>query len=238
MKRVAIIQSNYIPWRGYFDIMDDADLFIIHDDLQYTKQDWRNRNRIVTPQGLKWLTVPVHYLQTKQLIQDTAVDQSTAWQDKHLNLIDESYRRAPYFSDFFSEFSQLLRANYSSLSELNIALLIWASGKLGIQTEIVRSSMIPSRGTKSAKLMDLLSHSNADVYISGPSGASYLDVSMFAERDISLAYKQYDYEPYPQMASPFEGAVSILDLLFNTGPNARAHLKSKAPLRIAFEAGK
>ncbi len=106
--KVGIIQSNFLPWRGYFDFIREVDLFIIHDDLQYTKGDWRNRNKIKTPRGLEWITVPVNYKTTSQLIEETTIDYSTRWAQKMLNCIREVYRQAPYFEPYFTQLSGLV----------------------------------------------------------------------------------------------------------------------------------
>jgi len=194
--RVGIIQSNYIPWRGYFDFISDVDLFVFHDDLQYTKQDWRNRNRIKTKQGSCWLSVPVKYNHVEQLIQETAIDYQQKWQAKHINLVKTNYSEAPFYEDIIEGFSNILTNKYSCLSELNIRLVEWASNILGISTPTMMSSEMHPQGTKTDKLISILKPLNADIYLSGPAADSYLDKSLFEKACINLEYKSYDYEPY------------------------------------------
>src|SRR5574342_143538 len=134
--KVGIIQSNFLPWRGYFDFIREVDLFIIHDDLQYTKGDWRNRNKIKTTRGLEWITVPVRYQHTSQLIEETPVDYSTPWAQKMLNRIRESYLHAPHFDPYFSELSELLTQAAASISDLNLTLIHWVCRCLQIATPI------------------------------------------------------------------------------------------------------
>jgi hypothetical protein len=230
--RVGIIQSNYIPWRGYFDFIDDVDLFIFHDDLQYTKSDWRNRNRIKTAAGLQWLTVPVHYTHVDQLIDEVSLDESQAWRRKHLNLLEANYRTARYFQTYFKPFADVLGLTYPALSQLNIALIRWAMSCLEITTPTVVSRDLNAVGSKTTRLIDLLKKVNASIYLSGPAAADYLDLQSFVDHGIVLEYKSYDYRAYEQVGGEFTPAVSILDLLFNTGPDSRKYLKSQSPNQV------
>ena len=238
MTRVAIVQSNFLPWRGYFDMIDDVDVFVVLDDVQYTRRDWRNRNQIKTRDGLKWITVPVLDEYQSSLIRDVRIASDGRWREKQLGLIEHSYRKAAHFAGQFEEFRALLSADHLHLNDLNIALMQWAAKKLAITTRIVRSSELPSSGTKTARLIELLKGVNATSYLSGPSAEAYIEVPLFAAERISLAYKAYDYGPYAQLWGSFEGAVSVLDLLFNTGAEARSHLKSRAPHRVVHEAAR
>ena len=231
--RVGIIQSNYIPWRGYFDFIDDVDVFIFHDDLQYTKGDWRNRNRIKTGAGLQWLTVPVRYTHVGQLIDEVSLDESQAWGRKHLNLLEANYRTAPYFQAYFKPFADVLGRTYPSISQLNIALIRWVMGCLEIATPTVVSRELNVTGSKTARLIELLKKVDASIYLSGPAAADYLDLPSFEEHGIRLEYKSYDYQSYEQAGGgEFAPGVSILDLLFNTGPEARKYLKSRSANQV------
>ena len=222
--RVGVIQSNYIPWRGYFDFIDSVDLFVFHDDLQYTKNDWRNRNKILTPDGLRWLTVPVKYKQVSQLIEEVPIDYSQDWRQQHLNQLEANYRRAPFYQSYIHQFAGIITAEYSSISDLNVALCKWIMGILGIRTPIRMSRELGLSGTKSERLIDLLTKVGCTRYLSGPSASAYLDVKLFEQHGIEVEYKSYDYPRYPQLQGNFEGGVSILDLLFNTGPDAVRYL--------------
>ncbi len=227
--RVGIIQSNYIPWRGYFDFINSVDLFIIHDDLQYTKGDWRNRNKIKTSQGLTWLTVPVHYQNVSQLICDTQIDYLQKWQLSHLNQFTSNYYKAP----FFTESINLLKTAFSfqelTISELNIRLIQLACEYLSINTPIVFSQDYKFKGIKTEKLIHLLKKVGATNYLSGPTAKKYLDEDLFRQNNICLEYKTYDYDTYPQLWGDFIGSVSVLDLIANLGKEAKNHITSKTP---------
>ena len=231
--KVGIIQSNYIPWRGYFDFIDDVDLFIFHDDLQYTKNDWRNRNKIKTNQGAIWITVPVNYNLTSQLISETRIDYSHNWVQKHINQFEQWYAKAPFYRDYSDELFGLLTMQYQTISKLNITFCRWVMEKLGIKTPTRLSSAFQAQGTKTTKIVNLLKIISANFYLSGPTAKGYLNESLFRENSIGLEYKSYDYPAYPQLWGEFISEVTVLDLLFNTGPEARNYLKSRSPNQLA-----
>lgn len=221
MDKVAVLQSNYIPWKGYFDIINDVDTFIFHDDLQFTKNDWRNRNKIKTETGVKWLTIPVG-CNEKRLICEVVMPENT-WGQKHWNTIEQFYGRAPYFNkyrDFFREV--YLGRQWATLSELNHFLIKYISKEfLGIKTVFKNSRDYHITGTKLERLLELLKKAEARIYVSGPSAQDYIEEQKFKEANIQLIYKDYSgYPEYPQFYPPFEHSVSIIDLLFQTGPEA------------------
>ena len=221
MKRVAAIQSNYIPWKGYFDIIHDVDLFIFYDDVQFTKNDWRNRNRIKTANGTTWLTVPVG-ARLDRLICEVELSDAN-WQQKHWRSISQAYARAPHFARYRGFFESIyLGRQWTSLSELNAFLTTSiARDFLGVQTEFKDSREFRAEGARLERLVDLLRKAGAQIYVSGPSAKSYIDEAAFAAAGIELVWKSYDgYPEYPQLHPPFEHAVSIIDLLFNVGPDA------------------
>jgi hypothetical protein len=225
--KVGIIQSNFLPWRGYFDFIRETELFILHDDLQYTKGDWRNRNKIKTERGLEWITVPVRYRHTKQLIEETQVDYSTPWAQKVLNRIRDSYRRAPHFEYYFSELADLLSQPAVSISDLNLSLIHWVCHHLEIHTPIKMSREFHPHGAKTERLIGILQQVKATTYLSGPAAQAYLIPQMFEQAGIRLEYKQYDYSEYEQLYPPFESAVSVIDLLFMKGKEAILYLENK-----------
>jgi hypothetical protein len=224
--KVGIIQSNFLPWRGYFDFIREVDFFILEDDVQYTKGDWRNRNKIKTPRGTEWITVPVKYKKTEQLIQDTPIDYSAAWGRKMLNRIRESYRSAPFFDRYFSELSNLLEEPAASISALNLSLIQWVCRHLEIHTPIGFSQDYHPRGTKTERVLSILQQTRADTYLSGPSGRNYILPELFEQAGIRLEYKQYEYPEYEQLYPPFDPGVSILDLLFMKGVEAGFFLEA------------
>lgn len=223
--KVGIIQSNFLPWRGYFDFIREVDLFVLEDDLQYTKGDWRNRNKIKTPRGLEWITVPVSYRRTEQLIQETSIDYSTPWAKKMLNRIRESYRSAPCFEPYFSELSELLYQPAASISALNLALIRWVCDHLEIQTPLAFSQDYRPSGTKTERVISILRQVGAGTYLSGPSGRNYIVPDLFEQAGIQLEYKDYNYLEYEQLYPPYNPAVSVLDLLFMKGAEAKVYLE-------------
>lgn len=229
--RVSVIQSNYIPWRGYFDFIDDMDLTIFYDDVQYTKNDWRNRNKLKTVNGSDWITVPVRTLSLSQLIQETPIDYR-GWEKKHKNSIVQWYAKTNFFKDYSEELFAILGVKYATISELNITLCHWIMQKLEIDTPTRMSSEFVLHGSKTERLIDLLKQIGTATYVSGPAGKGYLDERLFREAGIGLEYKSYDYPMYPQLWGNFIGEVSVLDLLFNMGPEARKYLKSMKPNEV------
>lgn len=231
MKKVAIVQSNYIPWKGYFDLIAAVDEFILFDDMQYTRRDWRNRNKIKTPQGFQWLTVPVKvkgkYYQT---IRDTEVD-GGEWQERHWRSLVANYRRAAHFSEIASVLVPFyLERTYTGLSTLNHTLIEWVCGYLGIRTRITASADYRLVEGKTERLIDLCQQAGATEYISGPSARGYLDETMFADAGIRVTFFDYEgYPTYPQLWGRFEHGVSILDVLFNCGADAPHYLRYVRP---------
>jgi len=228
MKKVAILQSNYIPWKGYFDIIAAVDEFILFDEMQYTVNDWRNRNRIKTPNGLQWLTVPVL---TKgrygQKISEAEIKSSANWAKDHWKAICLNYSRAPYFK-FVSERLEPYynTADHSHVSQLNRKLIDFACEALSITTKITDSRDYVLAEGKTERIVDLCLQAGANEYISGPAAKSYLDEQLFEQRGIKLTWFDYnDYPEYPQLWGTFEHSVSIIDLLFNCGHDARRYLK-------------
>ncbi|MCC7264043.1 MAG: WbqC family protein [Candidatus Latescibacteria bacterium] len=221
MKRVAINQSNYIPWKGYFDIIHDVDLFIFHDDLQYTKNDWRNRNRVKTPQGVRWLTVPVGRNEHR-LICEVALGDNQ-WAKDHWRKLKLLYGTAPYFRKYRAFFDHVyLGMKWERLSDLNQFLIKMISRDfLGITTTFGDSRDYSLVKKKHERVIELLGKVGGTAYVSGPAAKSYLDHSCFLSSGIELTWKDYTgYPTYRQFSPPFDHAVSILDLLFMVGDDA------------------
>ena len=225
MKKVAVLQSNYIPWKGYFDIIHDVDLFIFYDDLQYKKNDWRNRNKILVNGRLQWLTIPVGTNEHRQILDVTMPDKS--WQKKHWQTLCMAYGRASCFKkyeDFF--FHVYMEKEWEYLYELNRYLIMTISHEfLGIKTEFADSRDYPTHGAKHEKLLSLVQAAGADVYISGPAAKDYIIAEDYEEAGIAIGWKDYSgYPAYPQMSETFAHQVSVLDLLFNTGEDAPCYI--------------
>ncbi|POZ51892.1 WbqC family protein [Methylovulum psychrotolerans] len=230
MKKVAILQSNYIPWKGYFDLIAAVDEFILYDDMQYTRRDWRNRNQIKTPTGGQWLSVPVQvkgkYLQK---IRDTQIDGDT-WRQHHWQTLTHNYRQAPHFKDIAAWLEPLYHTPDSHLSTLNRRFLEAVCAYLGINTVISNSWDYHLPEGKTERLADLCAQAGGSEYLSGPAAKDYLQENVFTDRGIKLTWFDYqDYPDYPQLWGDFTHYVSILDLLFNCGPQAPHYMKYVRP---------
>ena len=227
----VILQPSYIPWRGYFHQIARADLFIFYDDVKYDKNGWRNRNRIKTPQGLKWLTIPINTRgveRQKTPINCIEINWDKAWTHTHAQTLKMAYQKAP----FYQHYSQLLQSFYTQhptlLSEFTISTTTALAEIVGIRnTEFMRSSELPDiQGAKTERLINTLTAVGATHYISGPAARDYIDEEQFKRAGISLEFMVYNYPEYEQLYSPYEPGVSILDLLFMTGPKTLDHILS------------
>jgi hypothetical protein len=227
-KRVAAIQSNYIPWKGYFDAINVVDEFVLLDEVQYTKRDWRNRNRIKSPAGTQWLTIPVAVKgRYHQRIDETRVS-DPEWGPRHFSTLKHVYRRAPYF-DWVADAVEPLYEQPASerLSEINRAFLETICALLGIETALRFSTDYETSGTRGDRILELVRAAGADEYVSGPAARSYLDESAFAAEGVAVHWLDYSgYPEYTQFGTSFEHGVTVLDLLFHTGPDAPTYLKT------------
>ena len=224
MKKIAILQSNYIPWKGYFDMIGCVDEFILYDDVQYTRSDWRNRNKIKTKNGLLWLTIPIgrHY---KKINETTVSDRN--WGKKHWSAILHNYSKTPFFKDYKDIFEDFyLSGNKQFLSQINYQLIKIITGILDIDTKISFSTDYKLTEGKTERLVNLVQQAGGNEYISGPSAQNYIIDDFFKQANIKLTYMVYNnYPEYPQLFPPFEHYVSVIDLIFNAGPEARNYLK-------------
>lgn len=229
-KKIAILQSNYIPWKGYFDLIESVDEFIFYDEMQYTKNDWRNRNKIKTPNGIMWLTIPVrqkgHLL--KQINEIEIADKR--WARKHWMTISNNYKKAPFFKDYKDIFENLYFSceDDELLCEVNYKFIRTINKILEINTKISFSTDYKLIEGKTFRLVDLCKQANADEYISGPAAKDYIDKNLFKNVNVKLNWIDYSgYAPYPQLYQPFEHNVSILDLIFNCGPDSKHYMKGR-----------
>ncbi len=228
-RRVAIVQSNYVPWRGYFDLIDSVDEFVLLDDAQYTRRDWRNRNRIKTPQGARWLTIAVQvsgrYTQT---IHDTLVAEPD-WPARHWDTVRQHYGRAEGFTET-APFVQELYASvpHPRLSDVNRHFLEGIARFLGIDTTMSLSLDYEPEGTRTERLVDLCVKAGATEYVSGPAAKAYLEEEQFTSRGIAVSWFDYgEYPSYPQVHPPFDPQVSILDLILCAGSRAPELFRSR-----------
>jgi hypothetical protein len=227
-KKVAILQSNYIPWKGYFDLINSVDEFILYDEMQYTKNDWRNRNKIKTAQGASWLTIAVRQESLHQKINETFVF-DPKWNIKHWRTLAQTYSKAPFFRDYKDEFESLYsQEGLTNLSQINYQFIDLICKLLGIKTKLSWSTDYELGEGKTERLVKLVKDAGGTEYVSGPAARDYIVADLFADADVKLSWMDYsEYPEYQQLGpAPFEHGVSIVDLLFNTGPEAPSYMKS------------
>ncbi|OWY23564.1 hypothetical protein C7N43_26645 [Sphingobacteriales bacterium UPWRP_1] len=221
--KVLITQSNYIPWRGYFHAIGLADVFVVYDEAQYTRRDWRNRNLIKTANGLQWLTIPIHVKgRFYQKISEATVSDHR-WAARHWKAMQLNYMRAPYFAQYAPVFEQLYHQLHheTNLSNINLAFIEAICRILGIKTQIRTSADFDFEGTKSEKLVSICRQLCATHYISGKAARGYLDMELFTRNNMEVVWMNYaNYPDYHQLYPPFHPQVTVLDLIFNEGPRA------------------
>jgi hypothetical protein len=226
--KCVILQPSYIPWRGYFDQINRADVFVFYDNVQYDKHGWRNRNQIKTDQGRQWLTIPVHsagVVEKSIPINQVEIDWSKPWNEAHWKALTFAYKRAPYFGNYAALLEPFYQRHDALLANFTIDLTVALARELGIQhTRFMRSSDLQVNGQKTDRLVQILAQVGAKHYISGPSARDYIENEKFASAGITLEYMDYNYPEYPQLHPPFDPNLSILDLLFMTGPEAKRYI--------------
>lgn len=220
--RVAIHQPNYLPWAGYFYKMFFCDIFIFLDDAQYTKNSFINRNRIKTPNGEQWLTVPVYGSISSKI--NEIQTKGDIWKTKHIKTLQMNYSKAPHFKDYYEDFVNVISGPETFISEVNIKLIEYIARILEVPCKFKRASEIGSDKTSDDRLIDLIQKVGGDFYLSGKGGANYQDENKFKSCNIELKY--YDFRPpeYTQLWGSFISGLSVVDLLFNCGTEARSLL--------------
>ena len=229
MKKIAISQSNYIPWKGYFDNIAAVDEFVLYDDMQYTKRDWRNRNLIKTPNGLQWLTIPVEVKgKFFQKIREVKVSDKR-WAKEHLKAIQFNYSKAKHFKEIFplleTLYFQAEKLDY--LSEINFLFLGAIKNFLMISTPIKFCWEYNYQSEdRNMRLIEICKEAGATDYYSGPAAKNYMDVELFQKNNIQVHWLDYsDYKEYEQLYPPFEHGVSIIDMLMNCGKESKNYMK-------------
>jgi hypothetical protein len=230
--KAVVLQPSYIPWRGYFDLIRRSDVFVFYDDVQYDKHGWRNRNRIKSPSGLHWLTIPVHAKGNtvdRTPINQIRIDRQRDWRRSHLEQLRHNYRRAPFFKDCATLLDAIYAGDPEYLADFTIRTTVQIAQYLGLtQVRFERASTLHATGSKNDRLLEVLKSVGTTHYISGPSARAYIDERRFLDAGISLEYIDYSYEPYEQLYPPYEPAVSILDLLFMKGDDAQRFIRPVA----------
>ncbi len=228
MKKIAILQSNYIPWKGVFDMMSQVNCFIFFEDVQFTRRDWRTRNRIKTPNGLIWLSIPVKKANRDDTkIYEVEISQEENWQEKHYRAIFQNYKKAKFFDEYHFLIEEIyLKNKWQNLSEFNIFHNKLIANILGIKVDFINSKDLKTDGFKSDKLINICKKVDASHYLSGPSAKAYMDIDKFQKNNIEVEFINYNcYPVYSQLYQNFYHEVSILDVLFNCGNDSKNFIK-------------
>ena len=230
MSKIGILQPNYIPWKGVFDLIDQVEVFVFYDDVQYTVKDWRNRNIIKTSHGDKWLSVPViHKGKRNQLIHEAKINNIENWQKNHYKTIKLAYSKTKYFNEYYYILEELyLNNKWDKIAELDIFATKLIAVALGIKVEWVRSSELKKAGDKDGeRVVKICKELGCNHFINGPTSKPFMNERLFNEACIKLDYLEYNYNVYEQQHPPFNHNVTVLDLIFNCGPNAINYIRSK-----------
>ena len=224
--RVTILQPSYLPWLGFFEQMHRSDQFVLYDDVQFTRRDWRNRNRIRVQEGSVWLTVPViQKNKYEQSLLETKIDNSTSWKRKHLQSIRCHYSKTPFFDLYFPWCEKIFNREWDFLLDLSLETIQYLKGELKINTPLLRSSELGESGNKSERLISICKQLGATQYLSGESAKNYISEKDFSDQGIGLEYQNYQHPEYPQRYEGFVPFLSTIDLLFNCGEKSMEFLK-------------
>lgn len=230
--RVAILQPSYLPWLGFFDQMRRSDKFVLYDDAQFTRRDWRNRNRVRVREGSAWLTVPViQKNKFKQSLLEARIDNSTSWRRKHLETVRCHYSKAPFFDLHFPWCEKTYSREWNYLLDLSLETVQYLKGELKIDTPLLRSSELGGLGRKTERLVSICKLLGATRYLSGDSAKNYISESEFSGQGIGLEYHEYQHPEYSQRYEGFVPFMSTLDLLLNCGEKSLSILKQPEPGR-------
>jgi len=223
------MQPTYLPWLGYFDLIDQSTVFVFLDDVQFSKQSWQQRNRIRTDKGLGWLTVPVR---TKgrhgQLIREVEIRRSNSFPKDHIRTIEQAYSRSPFYKTYFPRLRELLSVEESLLCTLNISFIQWLANELGIKSRLEVSSELRAEGKRSELLADICLRVGANVYLSPMGSAQYLTVErqVFEKNNIEVLFHNFSHPTYRQVYRPFMPQAAAIDLLFNEGARSLEIIRS------------
>ena len=217
-KTIGILQPGYLPWLGFFEQLACVDLFVIYDDVQFEKGSWRNRNRIKTPQGMQWLTVPV-LTKGKEFpsIRNVRINNRENWRSRHVKALRQNYGKAPYFQAYAPGLFTILGQDRDMLLDLNLALIQWLGRQLGIDTEMVLSSDLDVPGVRTERLIQIIRHLGGNSFYEGAAGKNYIQTEIFLKNSIQVVFQEYRHPVYPQLYGEFISHLSVVDLLFNCG---------------------
>lgn len=232
--RVTIHQPQFLPWLGYLDKIDQADIFVVLDNVQFKKNEWQNRNRIRTADGWQWLTVPVlHHF--GQRLNRVEINPTAHWHSQHLRAIEMHYAQAPYRERYLPELQAIYEMAWPTLTEMNLAVLRWMMGAMGITTPVQLASELLLRDNATDRLIDICRAVGAGRYLCGPGAESYMDKPRFLASGVVLEMQYFHHPTYKQCYDPFISGLSALDLLLCHGPEAGMILReargSREPVR-------
>lgn len=222
--KIAIIQPSFIPWKGFFDIISNVDIFVHLDDAQYTSHDWRNRNYITGKNGIQLLTVPIKKYKFGSIINEMIIADEISWRTNHLKTIQRNYSKTPYYANYENLINDIFTFDSVSLSAFNINAIEKISNELGYSTKFLKSSDLKIHGFKDQKLIEICKLLGANEYISGPAALNYIQPDLWEKANIKLKFMNYDYPVYPQRCDQFSHNVSIIDLLFNLGVESKNYM--------------
>jgi hypothetical protein len=232
--RVTILQPSYLPWLGFFEQMSRSDKFVLLDDVQYTRRDWRNRNRVRVKDGWAWLTVPVlQKSRYSQSILETCIDNSVPWRKKHLQTLRLHYSKSPFFADYFPRCQKIYEKEWTFLFDLCLEMIHLIKEGMGIETPLLRSSELKTSGEKTQRLISICRELGATHYLSGEAGSNYISEEDFSRQGIVLEYQDYVHPVYPQRYPDFVSHLSAIDLLFNCGKKSLGIMKQEDPIRCS-----
>ena len=214
---VAVHQPHYLPWLGYFDKMDRADVFVVLDTVQFEKNGWQNRNKIKTARGWQWLTVPVVH-RFGQRLDEVSIAHQPEWRKKHWTALRTNYGKAPYFGSHSSFFADVYQRQWERLVDLNLYLISYLTEALGIQAKIEQASTMNLSEQPSQRLVDICQALGAEAYMAGIGGKRYMDLSRFEQVGVRVGFQAFEHPVYRQLFGGFEPNMAVVDLLFNHGP--------------------
>lgn len=236
-KVVSIMQPAYLPWIGYFELMDRSDLFVLLDDVQFVRKSWQQRNRIKGPQGVVWLTVPVLSKGRRfQPICDVEIDVGQNWAKKHFKSLSVAYAGSPFLQDYLPGIAEIYDRPWTKLRELNTALLLFMKQAMGVHTPLVFSSSLECRKGKNERIIDICKHLSADVLYDAYGAKDVIDVDTVQSEGLRVIFQEYEHPVYRQMHGEFVSHLSAIDLLFNEGPTCSEIMRSGSRSRSALHA--
>jgi len=216
---ITIHQPQYLPWLGYLDKIDKADVFVILDNVQYKKNEWQNRNRIKTAQGCQWITVPVLY-RFQEKINEVRINNRANWSRKHLQALITNYSKSTYFENYKSFFEDIFSRSWNRLVDINIEIIKFLISALGLKTKLVIASDLKLREEPTERLIDICKTLNGNKYLAGKDGDKYMNLELFDKEGIEIIFQDFKHPVYNQPFGDFKPYMSSIDLLFNCGDNS------------------